>query len=191
MIAGRGTPDQAPARLFAYRHPEAFAGLIDRLVDACITHLCEQVRAGAEVVQIFDSWAGVLPQAEFERWGIAPVARIVAGVKAEFPDVPVIGFPRAISGGYAAFATATGVDALSLDTSARLAEARRELPAGVVTQGNLDPLVLLAGGDALDRAIDHILAATEGSRHIVNLGHGILPPTPIAHVERFIEKVRA
>jgi uroporphyrinogen decarboxylase len=191
MIAGRGTPDQAPARLFAYEHPKAFAGLIDRLVEACIVHLDQQILAGAEAVQIFDSWAGVLPEAEFQRWGVEPVARIAKAIKAKHPDVPVIGFPRAISGGYADFVKATAVDAISLDTSTRLAATRAEVPAAVVTQGNLDPLCLLNGGEGLEQAVDAILAATRGSRHIVNLGHGILPPTPIAHVERFIEKVRA
>jgi uroporphyrinogen decarboxylase len=191
MIAGRGTPDQAPARQFAYRDPEAFAALIGRLVDACVLHLCKQVEAGAEVLQIFDSWAGTLPEREFQRWCEAPVARIIEKVRAIHPDVPVIAFPRAMSGGFARFAGNARPDALGLDTSARLAEACASLPGHVVTQGNLDPLVLVQGGEALDRAIDDILAATRGKRHIFNLGHGILPPTPIAHVERLVEKVRA
>lgn len=190
MIGGRGTADQAPARQFAYRDPEAFSLLTDRLVEACIEHLLLQIEAGAEAVQIFDSWAGNLPEAEFLRWSQQPIARITAGVKAKYPEVPVIAFPRGISGGFARFAEATKADAISLDTATFLAEARAALPAKVVTQGNLDPLVLIAGGDALDRAIDAILEATQGTRHIFNLGHGILPQTPIAHVERLIEKVR-
>lgn len=190
MIAGQGTPDQAPARLFAYRHEAAFAGLIDLLVDACIQHLKAQIEAGAEIVQIFDSWAGPLPLAEFRKWGIEPVRRIVAGVKTRFPLVPVIGFPRAIAGSVAGYVAETGIDAISLDTGARLAEVRASLGASVVTQGNLDPLVLLAGGEALDRAVDDILAATSGTPHIFNLGHGILPPTPVGHVERMLERIR-
>jgi uroporphyrinogen decarboxylase len=190
MIAGQGTPDQAPARMFAYRHEPAFAGLINTLVEACIQHLNAQIEAGAEIVQIFDSWAGPLPLEEFGKWGIEPVRRIVAGVKARHPLVPVIGFPRAIAGSIAPYVAQTGVDAISLDTAARLAEARAVLEPSMVTQGNLDPLALLAGGEALDRAVDGILGATEGTAHIFNLGHGILPPTPIAHVERMLERIR-
>lgn len=190
MIAGQGTPDQAPARLFAYRHETAFTGLIDTLVDACTQHLNGQIEAGAEIVQIFDSWAGPLPLEEFRKWGIDPVRRIVAGVKAKFPNIPVIGFPRAIAGSVSSYVTQTGVDAISLDTAARLGEARASLPQAIVTQGNLDPLVLMVGGEALDRAVDGILATTEGTAHIFNLGHGILPPTPIAHVERMLERIR-
>jgi len=190
MIGGRGTPDQAPARLFAYRDPQAFSMLIDRLVDSCIIHLSQQINAGSEVVQIFDSWAGTLPEAEFRLWSEAPIARIIAGVKAEHPSVPVIAFPRGISGGFSRFAHETKADAISLDTAARLSEARAVLPRTMVTQGNLDPLALIAGGARLDAAIDGILAQTRGTRHIFNLGHGILPQTPVAHVERLIEKVR-
>lgn len=190
MIAGKGTPDQAPARLFAYRHPDAFKLLIDRLVQACITHLLAQIDAGAEVVQIFDSWAGVLPTHEFERWSIAPVAAIVRAVRAKQPGIKIIAFPRDMAGNYADYAKKTGIDAMSFDTSADLAHARTKVPASLVTQGNLDPLVLVAGGDALERAVDNLLVATKGTRHVVNLGHGILQTTPIAHVERLVEKVR-
>lgn len=190
MIAGQGTPDQAPARLFAYRHEAAFARLIDLLVEACIDHLKAQIEAGAEIVQVFDSWAGPLPLGEFRKWGIEPVRRIVEGVKAKFPLIPVIGFPRAIAGSVTAYVTQTGVDAISLDTAARLNEARASLDPAIVTQGNLDPLTLIAGGEALDRAVDDILGATAGTAHIFNLGHGILPPTPIGHVERMLERIR-
>ncbi|KAF0231899.1 MAG: uroporphyrinogen [Beijerinckiaceae bacterium] len=190
MIGGRGTPDQAPARAFAYRDREGFSLLIDRLVEACILHLVRQIEAGAEAVQIFDSWAGTLPEAEFLVWSQQPIARIIRGVKAQFPTVPIIAFPRGIAGGFSGFIRETGADAISLDTAARLSEARASIPANVVTQGNLDPLVLIAGGAALDLAIDRILESTRGTRHIFNLGHGILPQTPIAHVERLIERVR-
>lgn len=190
MIGGRGSPDQASARNFAYRDCEAFALLIDRLVEACITHLCRQIEAGAEAVQIFDSWAGNLPEAEFLAWSEEPIGRIISGVKAEHPSVPVIAFPRAISGGFSRFIETTGADALGLDTAARLSEVRAFLDDEVVTQGNLDPLVLIAGGEQLDAAIDRIMTDTRGTRHIFNLGHGILPQTPIAHVERLIVRVR-
>lgn len=190
MIAGQGTPDQAPARLFAYRHREAFAGLIHTLTESCITHLTRQIEAGAEIVQIFDSWAGPLPLAEFEAWCVEPVAGITKAIRTRFPHVPVIAFPRAVAGSLAGFVEKTGVQAISLDTAARLGEARNTLPPDIVTQGNLDPLALIAGGDALDRSVDDILRATEGLPHIFNLGHGILPPTPIAHVERMLERIR-
>lgn len=190
MIAGRGTPDQAPARLFAYHDPEAFEALIDKLTEACITHLDQQIEAGAEAVQIFDSWAGTLPEGGFIRWCEAPVARIVRAIKARYPAVPIIAFPRGIAGGFGRFAEVSGADAVGLDTAARLRDVRAAVPASVVTQGNLDPLALLAGGEALDRAIDVIIEDCAGFRHIFNLGHGILPPTSIAHVERLVEKVR-
>jgi uroporphyrinogen decarboxylase len=190
MIAGHGTPDQAPARLFAYRHRAAFTQLTDRLVVACITHLRKQVEAGAEVLQIFDSWAGPLPAAEFECWGLEPTQRIISALKQSHPHVPIIAFPRGIAGGLPEYVQATGADAVSVDTAGRLTTWRGALPAGCITQGNLDPLALVAGGEALDRAIDGILEATEGSRHIFNLGHGILPSTPIDHVERMIRRVR-
>lgn len=190
MIAGRGTPDQQPARNFAYAEPEAFALLIGKLVQACVDHLIGQIEAGAEAVQIFDSWAGPLPEREFRAWCEKPVADIISRVKARHPDVPVIAFPRAISGGFGRFAAEVKPDAIGLDTAARLREARTAIPGDIVTQGNLDPLALVAGGAALDRAIGDILDATRGQRHIFNLGHGILPPTPIAHVERLVEKVR-
>lgn len=190
MVGGRGTPDQAPARNFAYRHPAAFAGLMDRLVDACILHLSEQVKAGAEALQIFDSWAGNLPELELRRWSEDPIRRIIAGVKEQHPNIPILAFPRGIAGGFLRFVRETACDAISLDTACALQDLRRGLPADVVTQGNVDPLVLINGGSALDAAIDHILEATEGTPHIFNLGHGILPPTPIAHVETMLRRVR-
>lgn len=190
MIGGRGTPDQAPARLFAYKDPGVFSVLIDRLVEACILHLGKQIEAGAEAVQIFDSWAGNLPEAEFISWCERPVARIVKSVKLQHPGIPIIAFPRGIAGGFRRFSDTTGADAVGLDTAACLVEAREAIPVAVVTQGNLDPLVLITGGDRLDEAIDRILEQTHGTRHIFNLGHGILPQTPIAHVERLVERAR-
>ena len=190
MIAGKGTKDQAPSRLFAYRYPEAFQVLMDLLVDVSTSHLVAQIDAGADTVQIFDSWAGVLPNTEFERWCVQPVKALVANVRAHRPHAKIIGFPRGASiDNLVRFAAETGVDGLSLDTVANLADvAKRDwLP---VLQGNLDPLVLVAGGVALDHAIDTILDFANGKAYIFNLGHGILPETPIAHVEKMIQRVR-
>jgi uroporphyrinogen decarboxylase len=190
MIAGKGSKDQAPSRLFAYRYPEAFQVLIDLLVDVSTTHLVAQIDAGADTVQIFDSWAGVLPTTEFARWCIQPVKALVGNVRTQRPHAKIIGFPRGASiDNLVRFATETGVDGLSLDTVANLLDVGKHngLP---VLQGNLDPLVLVAGGEALDRAIDHILEFAEDRPYIFNLGHGILPETPIAHVERMIQRVR-
>ncbi|WP_284179205.1 uroporphyrinogen decarboxylase [Rhabdaerophilum sp. SD176] len=190
MIGGRGTPDQAPARHFAYQHPEAFQSLTDLLVEACTRHLCLQAEAGAEALQIFDSWAGNLPERELRRWSEAPIGRIIAGVKARHPSVPIIAFPRGIAGGFSRFVSETNCDAISLDTACALSDIRKQLPPGMVTQGNLDPLVLINGGSGLDAAVDHILESTAGLPHVFNLGHGILPPTPIPHVEAMLRRVR-
>ncbi|THD50112.1 MAG: uroporphyrinogen decarboxylase [Bradyrhizobium sp.] len=190
MIAGRGTPDQAPARLFAYRQPELFARLIDILVEASAAYLERQLRAGAEAVQIFDSWAGVLPPAEFERWSLAPIARIVAKLRAALPDAPIIAFPRGAATELGKFAAIDGLSGIGLDTAVEPRAAAAALPARLALQGNLDPLALLAGGRALDDGIDRTLAGFAGRAHIFNLGHGILPETPIAHVERLVARLR-
>ncbi len=190
MIAGHGTPDQAPARVFAYREPDAFQLLIDRLVAGSIAYLARQVEAGADCVQIFDTWAGVLPAAEFERWCLAPIRAIIAGLSALHPQVKVIAFPRGIGPHLPGFAAASGANVLGLDSAVDPAWAAQAVPAEVVLQGNLDPLALLAGGAALDAAIDRIRLALAGRPHIFNLGHGILPETPVAHVERLLERLR-
>ncbi len=190
MIAGKGTKDQAPARLFAYRHPQAFQQLLDLVIEVSIPHLVAQIDAGADTVQIFDSWAGVLPAAEFDSWCIAPVVKLVAAVRAARPHVNILAFPRAATAsGLRRFVSALGVDGLSLDTTADLADlvTDKRFPC---LQGNLDPLVLIAGGDRLDRAVDHILEHTRGRPFIFNLGHGILPETPIAHVEQLLRRIR-
>jgi uroporphyrinogen decarboxylase len=189
MIAGCGTPDQAPARLFAYRFPDLFRELIDRLVEGSIAYLNRQIEAGVEAIQIFDTWAGVLPPAEFERWCLEPVARIIAGLRKNVRRVPVIAFPRAAGPQIATFCEHTGADALGLGTSADLA-AIAQTSGVAVTQGNLDPLVLVAGGAPLERGVSEILEARHGRPHIFNLGHGILPQTPIDHVEHLIRLVR-
>jgi uroporphyrinogen decarboxylase len=190
MIAGRGTPDQAPARLFAYRQPKLFSALIDRLVDASAEYLLRQLAAGAEAVQIFDSWAGVLPPAEFERWCVRPVAALIAKVRAAAPNAPIIAFPRGAGTQLRKFAGMDGVAAVGLDTSVDPAAAIAAVPAPVALQGNLDPLALVAGGLALDEGIDRMLRAFEGRAHVFNLGHGIVPETPVEHVERLVARVR-
>ncbi len=191
MVAGQGTPDQAPARMMAYRHPDAFSQIIDVLVESSIQYLLGQLEAGADVLQIFDTWAGVLPPREFERWSIAPTRRIVEGVRAKAPDARIIGFPRGAGALLPAYVGATGVDGVSIDWTAEPSLIRERVQNRVAVQGNLDPLALIAGGAALDRAIDEVLANFAGGRLIFNLGHGIQPETPIAHVERMIRRVRA
>ena len=190
MIAGRGTPDQAPARLFAYREPKLFAALITRLVEASAAYLLRQIAAGAEAVQIFDSWAGVLPPAEFERWCVAPMAAIAAKVSAHAPQTPIIAFPRGAGSQLAKFARMQGVACVGLDTAQEPKAALAALPDTPALQGNLDPLALVAGGAALDEGIDRALEGFAGRAHVFNLGHGILPSTPIAHVERLVKRVR-
>jgi len=190
MIAGCGTPDQLPARLFAYRHPQAFAQLIDILTEASASYLVKQFAAGVEAVQIFDTWAGVLPTDEFRKWCIEPVARIVAGVREQIPAARIIGFPRGAGTELLRYLEAVPVDAIGLDWMTELGFARDQIQPLRTIQGNLDPLALLAGGAALDRATDAIIEAFGGSPFIFNLGHGILPHTPIAHVERLIARVR-
>jgi uroporphyrinogen decarboxylase len=191
MVAGRGTPDQAPARSLAYQDPQAFGRLIDRLVAASTEYLVRQFRAGVDAVQIFDTWAGVLPPAEFARWCIEPVARMVNGVRAAIPGAPIIGFPRGAGSSLPAYVAQTGVTAVGLDWMIDPAFACAHVPPGMALQGNLDPLVLRAGGAVLDAAVDAVMAAFAGRPFIFNLGHGILPDTPISNVERMLARVRA
>lgn len=190
MVAGQGSKDQAAARRMAMSEPAAFQAIIDAITELSVTYLAGQIENGVEAVQLFDSWAGSLSPAEFERWVIAPNAEIVARLKTLHPDTPVIGFPKGAGGKLAAYARETGVDAIGIDETVDPVWADAELPAGLPVQGNLDPLALVAGGEVLDRAIDRILAAFASRPHIFNLGHGIVPDTPIAHVERLIKRVR-
>jgi uroporphyrinogen decarboxylase len=180
MVAGQGTPDQAPARMMAYRHPDAFAKIIDTLVDNSITYLLGQLAAGA----------GVLPPREFARWSTEPTRRIVEGVRRKVPGARIIGFPRGAAASLPSYVEATGVDGVSIDWTADPALIREKVQTRVAVQGNLDPLALIAGGAALDRAIDDVLANYGGGRLIFNLGHGIQPETPVAHVEQMIRRVR-
>lgn len=189
LAAGAGGDEQKAAKLWAYRDPEGFGQLLDILSDCVAFHLIRQLEAGADAVQIFDSWASGLPPALFAQVVIAPTKKIVAAVRAARPGARIIGFPRAATlAGYEAYVQATGVDAVSLDTSAPMRWATKNL--GCAIQGNLDPIALIAGGAALDRAVDDILQATAGKPHVFNLGHGILPETPIAHVEQLLKRIR-
>jgi uroporphyrinogen decarboxylase len=191
MVAGQGTPDQAPARAFAYSDPPAFGRLVDRLVTASVEYLVRQFHAGVDTVQIFDTWAGILPPEEFQRWCIEPVARIVSGVRTAIPGAPIIGFPRGAGSKLERYIDAVSIDAVSLDWTIDLAFARDRLQTRKAIQGNLDPVVLLAGGKALDQSIDRILESFNAGPFIFNLGHGVLPDTPVAHVEQLVARVRA
>jgi len=190
MIAGRGTPDQGPAKTAFADNPAAFARLIDKLVDASVDYLCGQLEAGAECLQIFDSWAGSLSPEDFERWCVQPTKWLVASVRERHPAARIIGFPRGAGRSIPRYARETGVDAVSLETEIDRDFARREIQPIVPVQGNLDPQILRAGGDALDRAVDAVMAAFSDQPFVFNLGHGILPDTPVAHVERMLERVR-
>lgn len=190
MVAGQGSRDQGETRRLAYRDPHAFAAIVGAIAAVTVDYLSAQIDAGVEAVQLFDSWAGSLSPDQFERWVIAPTARIVADLKARHPDVPIIGFPKGAGGKLPAYARETGVDAIGLDETVDPAWVDAALPADMPVQGNLDPLALIAGGDALDAAVDRILAAFAERPHIFNLGHGILPDTPIAHVEKLLARVR-
>jgi uroporphyrinogen decarboxylase len=190
MVAGEGSRDQAEARRFAYRDSQAFGAVFAVIEQATIDYLSKQIEAGVHAVQLFDSWAGSLSPAQYEQWVIAPTARLVAALKARHPDTPVIGFPKGSGGKLPAYARETGVDAIGLDETVDPGWANVALPEGLPVQGNLDPLALIAGGDSLIRATQRILDAFAGRPHIFNLGHGILPDTPIAHVEQLLATVR-
>jgi len=190
MIAGQGSRDHAEARMLAYRDPGAMQALIDVVVDLTVDYLAQQISAGVEAVQLFDSWAGSLAPAQFERWVIAPNERITKRLHERCPGVPVIGFPKGAGAKLLAYARETGVDAVGLDETVDPVWAARKLPAGLPVQGNLDPLLLLAGGPELESAAREILDAFAGRPHVFNLGHGIDKETPISHVERLLESVR-
>lgn len=189
MIGGRGSSDQAAARLFALRHPEAFAALIDVLVETSINYLVAQFEAGADVVQLFESWALNLDDEAFTQRVIEPNRRIVEGVRARVPNAPIIGFPRGAAGNLARYAEKTGVNAMGIDYATPL-DFAASLPKHLPLQGNLDPLRLVAGGDQLDQRVDKIIAAYADRPHIFNLGHGIVPETPIEHVARLVDRVK-
>jgi uroporphyrinogen decarboxylase len=190
MVAGAGSKDHGDARRMAYADPQRFEAIIEAIIATTVDYLSAQIEAGVDAVQLFDSWAGSLSPEQFRKWVIAPNAAIVKALKARHPDTPVIGFPKGAGAKLVDYAEQTGVDALGLDETLDPVWAARALPANMPVQGNLDPLALIAGGETLDRAVDTILEALSGRPHIFNLGHGILPDTPIAHVERLVARVR-
>ena len=190
MVAGQGSREQAEARSLAYQDPGKFEAIIRRIEAVTIDYLSGQVKAGVDAVQLFDSWAGSLAPSEFERWVIAPTARIVEAFRARHPGTPVIGFPKGAGGKLRAYAGETGVDAIGLDETVDPVWADRELPRDLPVQGNLDPLALIAGGAALGSATKRILDAFAARPHIFNLGHGIQQTTPIAHVEQLVRLVK-
>jgi uroporphyrinogen decarboxylase len=190
MIAGRGTPDQGPARALIYRDPPTFEALMARIEAATIAYLLGQIAAGAEVVKLFDSWAGGLPGPLFARYAVEPARRIAAALRAAHPEVPVIGFPRGAGAGYRGFAAATGVQAVALDTAVDPLWAAREVQPGACVQGNLDPLLLVVGGDALTEAARRLVEAFAGGPHIFNLGHGITPEADPRNVEALLNAIR-
>lgn len=190
MVAGEGSRDQHITRELAYRDPAAFQAIIDGIVTVTIEYLAGQIEAGAEAVQLFDSWAGSLAPAEFERWVIAPNAAIASAINNRFPEVPVIGFPKGAGEKLPAYARETGVQAIGLDETIDPLWANKALPEGMPVQGNLDPLLLHAGGAELERQALHILDAFADRPHVFNLGHGIGQTTPLEHVSELLNLVR-
>ena len=190
MVAGEGSRDQHDTRAMAYRDPGAFGAIIDAIADLTVEYLAGQIEAGAEAVQLFDSWSGSLSPTEFERWVIAPNAKIVSALSARFPDLPIIGFPKGAGEKLPAYMRETGVSAAGLDETIDPIWAAKELPASLPVQGNLDPLLLLAGGEALENGAKRILEAFADRPHVFNLGHGIGQFTPIEHVETLLAIIR-
>lgn len=190
MVNGEGSKEQAAARQLAYRDPAHFQAIIDRIVESTVLYLDGQVRAGAQALQLFDSWSGSLAPDEFERWVIAPTVAIVDAVRALHPDIPIIGFPKGAGAKLPAYARETGVDAVGIDETVDPRWAHRELPENLPVQGNFDPQLLLAGGERIEMQARAILDALAERPHIFNLGHGIDRHTPIDHVERLVTAVR-
>ena len=190
MVEGHGSKDFAAVRGMAYRDPALFAGLMDLLVEQTTAYLLRQVTAGADTVMLFDSWAGVLPSTQFRRLVIEPTRRIAAALHAQHPRLPVIGFPRLAGSMLAEYAASTGVQAIGIDTAADPALSAAAVPLGIAVQGNLDPLALVAGGEAMVEGVQTVLSAWRGRPAIFNLGHGIVPETPPEHVARLVELVR-
>ena len=190
MVAGQGSREQAETRRLAYGDPRRFQEIIDRIEKVTFDYLCGQIEAGAEVIQLFDSWSGSLAPGEFEKWVIGPTARLVGKLADEHPNVPVIGFPKGAGGKIGAYARETQVRAVGIDETVDPAWAHRELPDGLPVQGNLDPLALVAGGQTLETAVARIIDALQERPHIFNLGHGILQDTPIENVEQLVTMVK-
>ncbi|WP_114227495.1 MULTISPECIES: uroporphyrinogen decarboxylase [Sphingomonas] len=187
MVAGEGSREQAAARTLAYQDPGRFGAIIETIEALTLDYLIGQADAGVDAVQIFDSWSGSLAPSEFERWVIAPTARLVEKLRSARPGLAIIGFPKGAGGKLPAYARETGVDALGLDETVDPAWAHQVLPEGLPVQGNLDPLALIAGGEPLGTAVARIRAALAERPHVFNLGHGIQQTTPIAHVEQLMQ----
>ncbi|HEY9579763.1 MAG TPA: uroporphyrinogen decarboxylase [Rhizorhapis sp.] len=190
MVAGQGTKDHGLARRMAYADPARFGAIIDAITDLTVEYLAGQVEAGVDAVQLFDSWAGSLSPAQFKQWVITPTRSIVDQLRVRCPGIPIIGFPKGAGGKLVAYAEETGVDGIGIDETVDPHWANAVLPMGFPVQGNLDPLALIAGGRALETAVENILSAFENRPHIFNLGHGILPDTPIDHVEMLLNLIR-
>ena len=190
MVAGQGSRDQAETRRLAYGDAGKLDSIIARIEKVTVDYLSGQIEAGAEAVQLFDSWSGSLSPKQFERFVIAPTARIVSKLKKEHPNVPVIGFPRGAGGKIRAYAEQTGVSAVGLDETVDPVWASRELPSGLPVQGNLDPLALLAGGSEMRSSFRKIIESFSDRPHVFNLGHGILQDTPVSHVEQLVALVK-
>ena len=191
MVGGGRSRDFAATKGWAYRDPESFGRLIEAVREAVTAHLIAQLDAGADAVQVFDSWAGALPESEFMRWSIEPIKQIVAEVKAAHPAAPIIGYPRGVGVAYERFAAETGVDAVSVDSTVPPAWVATHLQPHCTVQGNLDPVALVAGGDALRRSANRILKSLGDGPFVFNLGEGVLPQTPPEHVAELVELVRA
>jgi len=190
MIAGRGSDDSAAARLFAYREPQAFAALLNLLIESTADYLIAQIDAGAEVLQIFESWAGTIPSDGLEQYSLSPIRQIVERIHHHAPATPVIVFPRGAGASYVRYARETGAAAISLDAHTPLSLAAQAFPTATAVQGNLDPLALIAGGDALRLAVEQIKTQTHARPHIFNLGHGVRQETPVAHVAQLLALLR-
>ena len=190
MIEGSGSRDFAKVKKWAYGHPESFGLLIDLLVEAVVDHLSNQVEAGADGVQLFDSWAGVLPEEQLFRWSLDPLVRIAKGVRERHPDLPILAFPRAVGPAALMYRRPDSFSALSIDTGIGAHWAAKELQPHICVQGNLDPIMLVTGGAALEREARRILDKLGHGSFIFNLGHGVVPQTPPEHVAQLVEIVR-
>lgn len=190
MVAGQGSKDHSLARRLAYADPIRFSGIIDAVVDLSVEYLAGQIEAGVEAVQLFDSWAGSLSPLEFDKWVIKPNRAIVDRLRERCPGIPIIGFPKGAGAKLTAYAEGTAVDAIGLDETVDPHWANAVLPKHLPVQGNLDPLALIAGGEALESGVANILSAFRERPHVFNLGHGILPDTPIDHVETLLTLIR-
>ncbi len=190
MVAGRGSSDQGPARKMMYQDPVAFQALIDLVTDATIEYLAKQVEAGAEVVKLFDSWAGALSGSTFEQYALKPAVKIATALKARYPDLKFIGFPRGAGGGYISFADAGVFDGLALDSSVPAEWARDNLQNKVAVQGNLDPMMMITGGEMLESETRRLLDILGNGPYIFNLGHGITPEGKPENIEKMLRVIR-